>query len=305
MAPREDGWWKFVDDDATAMATGRFRASGFEQIARLYFPLCNEAGMLSSVTPALQGSPTAGQNQFLGLPLSAEDLPHNLVHRDFWLAEEGKEPFSLSGCSPEGLRGHLGRGRKPGTGIEAGPGWFSLERGDPARRFKVKATLWCPADIEQKLECMSVEVTNTSDKPLVFDPYAVTPLYARSADDLRDHRHVTALLHRSRLSSHGVTISPTMSFDERGHRFNSFNYAALAFGPNAKAPKGIWVTQESFLGEGGSYAAPKAVWNRDMPPRLSEQQRQGKESLGGFRFARLRLAPGRTASYLLVSGISD
>ncbi len=305
MSQGKKPWWQFTGESAGKGASCLFCATGFESVGRLYYPICNEAGMLSSVTPSLKGSPTAGQNRFLGLPLSAEDLPHNLVHRDFWLVEEGKEPFSLSGCSGDGLKAHLGKSRKTKATVEGEPGWFRLTRQDSAGRFEVSATLWCPADSGDMLECMLVEISNLSSRSLRLHPFAVTPLYARSADDLRDHRHVTALLHRCRLVAHGVTVQPTMSFDERGHRFNDNRYTALAFGPSGKAPVGIWPTQESFLGEAGNYAVPQAVWNLEMPPKLKRHQQDGKEALGGFRFAPLRLGRGQKASYLFVSGISN
>ena len=56
--------------------------------------------------------------------------------------------------------------------------------------------------------------------PALITPTVAIPLFARSADNLRDHRHVTSLLHRIRLTPHGVTVTPTMSFDERGHTFS-------------------------------------------------------------------------------------
>ncbi|NCC50041.1 MAG: cellobiose phosphorylase [Spartobacteria bacterium] len=295
-------WWHFTEGGQDRV-TGEFVAEGFEHVDRLYYPLCNEAGMRSSTTPRLQGSPTRGQNQFLGIPLSSEDLPHTLAHRDFWLTEGGETPFSLAGCSPEHLTAHLGK--EPSNAvIQGAPGWFSLERADPAGRFTAKATLWCPADIDEPMECMLIEITNATKATLLFDPYAAYPVFARSADNLRDHRHVTALLHRTSLSKHGVTVCPTMSFDERGHRVNTTQYTVLAFGPNGKAPKGIWGAQEQFLGSGGNYAAPKAVWNRESAPRTTPKELDGREAIGGFRFSPLRLAPGKSAQYLIIAGIS-
>ena len=69
---------------------------------------------------------------------------------------------------------------------------------------------------------MQVTLTNIGQRarsPLT--PTAAIPLYGRSADNLRDHRHVTSLLHRIRAVRHGVLVRPTLSFDERGHRPNA------------------------------------------------------------------------------------
>lgn len=41
-----------------------------------------------------------------------------------------------------------------------------------------------------------VEFTNVADEELEITPIAAIPIYGRSADNIRDHRHVTSLLHR-------------------------------------------------------------------------------------------------------------
>lgn len=297
MKKEKRNWWVFSDSKSSASAGG-FTALGAEGVSRLYFPLANEAGMLSWVSPALQGGPAAGHNEYLGVPLTAEDLPHTLIHRGFWMVEPGRDPFALS------VIARAGAGPSDGV-VEAGPGWFSLLRKDRGGRFTVRATLWCPADVDEKVELMQVEVTNTSRRKLDFNAYAAIPLFARSADNVRDHRHVTALLNRVHVSAHGVTVCPTMSFDERGHRENRIRYSALALGAGGSAPEGIWATQDSFLGEGGSYAAPAAVWRRESGPAEGPRSMQGREALGGFRFKSVSLKPGKTARFLLVSGISD
>jgi cellobiose phosphorylase len=300
-AGRDASWWQFKGGEASA---GAFVARGTESIGRLYFPLLNTSGMLSWTTPQLHGSPASSYNEFFGIPLSAEDFPHSLAHRGFWLAEAGRDPFSLSSISPSGLVDRVNGGRNGAT-VEAGPGWFSLSRADAQGRFLVKATIWCPADLSERVELMAIEVVNTSKKPLALHPYAGMPVYARSADNLRDHRHVTALLHRVEAVAHGLTVCPTMTFDERGHEVNHLCYSALAFGPGARKPRGVWTSQERFLGDNGTFAAPRAVWNMEDAPRPGRTDLEGKEVVAGFRFAELRLKPGQKANYLLVSGISD
>lgn len=298
-----NSWWDFIDCDPAAPATGEFIALHAERVGRLYFPLVNEAGMRSWVSPALQGSPAGNHNEYLGVPITAEDLGNNLVHRGFWVVEEGHPPFSLSPLGG-GSAADAWRSRAPQSVVNAGPGWFSVVREGPARRFNLRATLWCPADSDEKIEIMTVEVTNRSAKTLRFAAYAAIPLFARSADDVRDHRHVTALLNRVSRTAHGVVSCPTMSFDERGHRVNHTRYGVLAFGPGNRAPAAIWPTQESFLGDGGSFAAPSAVWNREREPSGRAADFQGKEGLGGFRFDECALKPGQSARFAFVSGIA-
>jgi cellobiose phosphorylase len=279
-----------------------FQATGAHRIDRLYFPLVNEGGMLSWTSPRLQGSPAASHHAYLGLPLTAEDLPHALAHRGFWLASEEHPPLSLSGVDPQGLAGHLHDALGPQ--IDAGPGWFQLTRRDPEGRWTLRATLWCPADVPAPVEILRIEVMNTASHRQTVHPYAAVPLFARSADNVRDHRHVSALLQRLSLSAHGVTAAPTMSFDERGHTINHTRYTVLGIGPGGAAPTGLWGVQAQFLGEGGSFAAPAAVWTRASAPSPAQAARPGQESIAGFRFAPLHLDPGEHATFTILSGIS-
>lgn len=285
--------WQFVDQDPGG-ASGVFRAWNAHELHRLYFPLVNEAGMFSWTTPRLQGGPAISHHAHLSVPLTAEDLPHSLLHRDFWVVEPGRTPFSLAGYAS-----NAGAPR-----VDAGPGWFSLTRRSADGRFAVRGTLWCPADLPDPLELFWIEIESRSRATLRVTPYAAIPLFARSADNIRDHRHVTVLLHRTRHLRHGVAVHPTMTFDERGHTLNRLRYAVLAFGPRGRAPQGVWSNEAQFLGEGGSFAAPRAVWARERTAPRERRTVPGQEAIGGFRFAPVTLPPGGRAGYLLISGIT-
>lgn len=294
--------WRFIEDAASA---GAFLAWNAEVADRIYFPLVNEAGALSWTSPRLHGGPALHHHAHLSPPLTAEDLPHTLIHRDFWITEEGRPPFSIAALSPGELAPRSSASRaKTSPPIAAGPGWWSTTRRDPGGRYSATATLWCPADIDEPLEIMRVIVTNMSSRALRFIPYAAIPLFCRSADNIRDHRHVTALLHRIHPLPHGVAVQPTMTFDERGHQPNTTRYAVLAFGPGGSAPTDRWMRERDFLGSGGTFAAPNAVWNRERAPHHTPDELSGQEAIGGFRFAPRTLATGSTSTYWLVSGIA-
>lgn len=51
-----------------------------------------------------------------------------------------------------------------------------------------------------------VKITNIEEEEQEITPVAVIPVYGRSADNLRDHRHVTSLLHRIRTTEYGVEM---------------------------------------------------------------------------------------------------
>ena len=113
-----------------------------------------------------------------------------------------------------------------------------------------------PGDL---VELMQVTLTNIGHAPLTITPTAAIPIYGRSADNLRDHRHVTSLLHRIRTVRHGVVVRPTLTFDERGHRPNTVTYAVLGAEGDGAPPVSFFPAVEDFIGEGGNLEWPAAV----------------------------------------------
>jgi len=75
--------WHFIDDN------GSFSLLAPHKNSYLYFPLVNDAGMMSSITPLLNGDIKAGQNEFFMLPVSSEDLHNSRSGRNFWLISKG------------------------------------------------------------------------------------------------------------------------------------------------------------------------------------------------------------------------
>lgn len=283
---KESGWWSFTGTEET------FRAQEADRINRLYFPLCNDAGLLSGVTPRLHGDIKTGLNSFLTLPESVEDLHNTRSGRNFWVSVDGKDPWSVS------------VGERDKCQVEAGLLWHRLTRGNKKLGLRADILNFVPASADT-LEIMLVQLTNTSRKPIRITPTAAIPIFARSADNLRDHRHVTSLLHRIRLHDHGVMVCPTMSFDERGHRVNTLVYSVLGAEANGDAPVGMFPTLASFIGEGGDLDRPLAVFDDLDIPDLADVELQGREAMGALRFKSRKLAPGDSASYILLLGISS
>ena len=85
--------WHFIN------TAGLFRLPTADRTSYLYFPLVNEAGMMSAITPGLHGDIKADQNHFLTLPVSVEDLHNTRSPRDFWVYIAGVGPWSLAGNS--------------------------------------------------------------------------------------------------------------------------------------------------------------------------------------------------------------
>ena len=156
---------------------------------------------------------------------------------------------------------------------------------------------------DDQVELMQVALTNISSRPLTITPTAAIPIYGRSADNVRDHRHVTSLLQRIHCHAYGVWVQPTLSFDERGHQPNTVTYAVLGADGNGGAPAGFFPVVEDFIGEGGSLDWPQAALDPQQAPVLAGAASDGFEAMGALRFSRLTLGVGESVRYVLVQAI--
>ena len=285
----------FIDAD------GSFTLDRPEEISQLYFPLASEAGLKSCVSPDLGGDAKLDQETFLLEPVSVENLHNNRSTRNFWLACADGTAFSLTGASAAQQAAKFTPAQDDSR-LTAGFMWHTLER--TLKPAGVHATLTSFVPVRDNVEVLCVTVENIADSTLTFTPYGAVPLYGRSADNLRDHRNVTSMLHRIRTTAHGVRVCPTMSFDERGHRPNQKVYYLLGYGADGQAPAAFYPTVEEFIGEGGSFTHPRAVLE-NYPGVPAGACRAGREAMGAFRFAPLTLAPGASARYILLLGVEE
>ncbi len=290
----ESQGWHFIDH------SGTFRLDAPHETSYLYFPLVNEAGMISVVTPTLHGDAKTGQNTFLLPPVSVEDLHVSRAARNFWIRTADGQTWSATGNSAAQIAGTLG---EEAVTLEAGILWHKVTRTNPALGLQAEITNVVPPG-DDHVELMRVTLTNVGAEPLTLAPTAALPIYGRSADNLRDHRHVTSLLHRIRTKKHGVLVTPTLSFDERGHTPNTTTYAVLGAEADGAAPVAFFPAMEDFVGEGGTLDWPAAVVEgRDGVPAGTALD--GYEALGGLRFAEITLAPGKHATYVLILGVLE
>lgn len=280
--------WQLIDDQGT------FVLPQPESSSELYFPLCGESGALGSVTPTLGGDLKLDQNSFLLSPVSAFNLHNDKSTRALWVHSDAKSWAATGGSAQQEyarMSGHAERSR-----LEAGILYHRVTRESGCLPLHAEILSFAPIDDAAELTC--VTLTNTGDAPITFTATAAVPLYARSADNIRDHRHVTSLLHRIHVLPLGVAVIPTMNFDERGHRFNHRAYAAFA-ACSCAAIDGFFPTASGFIGEGGSYAAPAAVLQNLPPLAQAGDTLSGEEACCGVRFAPVTLKPGARVSFRL------
>ncbi|MFH1458462.1 MAG: cellobiose phosphorylase [Candidatus Omnitrophota bacterium] len=297
--------WHFTDK------LGSFEAAGIEESKTLYFPLCNET-LLSCVTPTLHGDIKTGQNSFLLIPVSRMDLVNSRSSRNFWiyLVRNAKDSNRISkGGSPHkdkiwsatGVSKDYEQIQQDLVKLEAGLLWHKVTRENRRIGLRAEILSFVPSSGEP-VEILTVRLTNSTSRKITFIPTAAIPLYARSAHNLRDHRHVTSLLQRIRLHKFGVIVKPTLVFEESGHRPNKTLYFVLGWDEKFKAPQYLYPTQEMFCQDGGDLEAPESALKNLLP---AKQQIQGREAMGALRFAPVTLEPGESRSYILFMGITQ
>lgn len=286
---------KFIDAD------GSFTLQQPENYSSLYFPIAGENGIKSSVTPNLGGDCKINQESFLLEPVSIEDLHNHRSGRNFWCSVEGVGNWSVTGASAE-EESRKFTDYEDKSKLTAGLMWHTVERESAKYELRAKVTSFVP--LEHNVELMYVEICNIGEQSKRITPTAAVPIYGRSADNSRDHRHVTSLLHRIQTQKYGVLVKPTMSFDERGHRENTFLYFTLGVTGEGKKPAAFHPVAERFIGEGGSYTYPRAVLQRE-PGVFAGERFAGKEAFGGICFETVSLQPKETAQFLVIMGITQ
>lgn len=295
--------WLFTDDQAS------FRMLSPDRLSRLYFPLANEGGILSSITPDLHGDIKTSHNSFLTLPVSIDDLHDSKSSRNFWIYIEGKEAggghaWSATGVSARQQASKFSKQGQETAVLQAGMLWHKMTRENNHWGLRSEITNFAPASADT-VEIMVVKITNTGSARLRITPTAAVPIFGRSADNLRDHHHVTSLLHRIVPHSAGVVVRPTMSFDERGHKINDILYGVLAVTGAGDFPEGSFSSAQDFIGEGGSFEAPRAILDNAPVPQKDASLFHGKAAVGAVRFKAQTLAPKQSASFVVLMGIAQ
>lgn len=313
--------WRFVADDGT------FQLEHADAVAGLYAPVANEAGYYGSITPTGGGDATVDQHHFLMPPVSVIDLHNTRLVRTAWLCERGELPWSITGASHHQKAAAAGDAPRETQDVEVGLLWHATRRQSANGRWWSEMVTFSPSG-PQTVELSRITIRNESDAPRTVELVSVVPLYGRSADALRDHRHVTALLNRTTVTANGVHLRPSMTFDERGHALNTTVYAVAGRDERGMGPAGAYPSLDEYIGESGDAEQPRALFGagagdgngngdgngdvggsnagaRDAALRTAGERVDGCEAVGALRFAAITIAPGATYSVYLVAGIFE
>jgi len=284
-------------------ADGNFVLTEAQYAPEVYFPLLNEAGMISCVTPFLSGDCKIGQNAFLMEPASEQTLLENRVSRNFWIMAEGHTPWSACGQSaPQVARRFTG---EESCELRGGLLWQNLTRHSTEIGIRAEVLSFVPSD-QTRCEIMQVVIENTGHENLKMDCAAVIPIFGRSADNIRDHRHVTSLLQRAFIEPYGIRVRPTLTFDERGHKAGDLNYRVWAAGDKGEKPDYVIPLVQDFIGA-GNYDWPQAVVCPDTAAgRLKAGgSAEGGEMTAALFFDGIELLPGEGKSFQIVLAVED
>ncbi|MFA6216856.1 MAG: cellobiose phosphorylase [Candidatus Omnitrophota bacterium] len=272
--------YRFIDDKGTFVVEKPLNFG-------LYFPLTNQNGsFLSSISPNLAGDIKRDNDHFLTPPASIEDIKNNpLCRRDFFI-KTGKTTIRLAYTDKDSL--------------EAGFLYHKVIK--KTRALAIEVINFIPYN--RDVEVMWVKIRNEGNSSLKFTPTSFIPLFGRAEKNLRDHRHVSALLNRLDLQPYGIHLQPTMIFDEKGHSVNESIYFVLGYEDASKPPAGQFPTLDYFCGDGDIFS-PDAI-EKSVPAvtkKLAEFD--GKEACAAFRFKDKTLRKGEEVNYFLLMGITE
>ncbi|MFH1782438.1 MAG: cellobiose phosphorylase [Candidatus Omnitrophota bacterium] len=277
--------WKFIDNE------GSFIAANPHKLSSLYFPLCSPKGLLSSITPSLSGDIKKDQHSFLLVPATTIDLKETRYNRNFWVMVNDRALWSAA------------KGSVTASNVEGGFLYHKLTRTNRSIGVQAEFLNFSPLS-DEAIEIELITLKNISKKKLTIQATAAVPIFGRSADRLRDHRHVSSLLNRIKSDRYGVIVKPTMSFDERGHKVNEISYFVLGCDARGNAPMDIISSLEGFTGEEGNLESPKALTDKKYKWPKNTGHIQGKEAIGALRFKKTSLSPNKNISFIIIMGIN-
>lgn len=289
--------YEFIDNKGT------FKLEDPDLYSYLYFPVGAASGMMGSLTPEFGGDLKTSQNTFILEPVSSDNLHNNRSTRNFWICLEDGTLVSATGASASSHAKRFTSGKDKAT-LYCGLLWQKVERVISGTDLKTEVTTFVPVETSDKIELTRVKITNTGSSEITFTPTAATPIYGRSADNIRDHRNVTSMLNRMSVTEYGITNDPTLTFDERGHRKNKVIYGFFASEADGTKPVSFCPIAEDFIGEGGAFDNPRFPVT-GTPASLPGTRADGFEAMGAAQFAKKTLTPGKSAEYIFALAIND
>lgn len=253
-----------------------------------YFPLTNGYTIKSSINHNFNGDMKLDQNHFILSPVSELDLKNSLLGRNVYL-NVNDEVYNLNGSSP------LDKIKNEEVTIKGGFLYYEIERKHTL--FKTTTLTYSPFN-NDNVEVTKLTITNTSNETIKVKTILSIPLYSRSADSIRDHRHVTSLLNKVEVLKDGIINTPTMLFDEKSHLKGDSVYGV--FTKSKVEIKQYFPTIDSLTSEGSDLSYPFAITSNVKSNVNVGDVISGLEALGGFEFKSFYLIPNNSIDIYFV-----
>ena len=256
----------------------------------LYFPLFNLRGLKSSITPSLNGDIKINQSSFLLYPTSSIDLKTSFMSRSMYI-KAGYNLYNINGNTPRQMI------YKDRVDVKCGMLYQNVIRQNT--ELEMNITSFIP--LNDNVELNKIVIKNKKEKDLKIKIYGATPLYSRSADNIRDHRHVTSLLNKSTIVKNGIINKPEMSFNESGHHKNELIYGGFIY--SNISVDNYYPDLDEFIGDSIIY--PDTIKENVEYGYKVGDKIDGKEVLLGVSFKEIILKPSESISFLMGLFISS
>ncbi len=252
--------------------------------AGYYFPMFNLKGFRSSITPFFAGDIKTDLHHYAIEPASELELFEHTQSRNVCFCVDGNLYF---------LNGQTHLQQTDSIDYEIGMLYQKVNRHNKLHDISTTSFVL----LNEMAEVHEITYTNKTQKNQNLKITTATPLYARSADNLRDHRHVTSLLQTIDVFNGGIKVKPTLSFDERGHQLNDTSYYFLAHSEQLNI-KGYIPTVDDYLNN-GSFHFPRGLDQL----QLSGYHVDGYEAMGGISFQDIELKPNESITFYMAVSI--
>jgi cellobiose phosphorylase len=249
-----------------------------------YMPLFNLKGLKSSISPFFAGDLKLDQHHYALEPTTEVDLYHPTFSRNIVFQIDDQMYF---------LNGQTQKQQADEITYETDLLYQKVTRKNEI--YEMITTSYIPTD--ETAELHEIILTNRSNQVQKIKVTTATPIYARSADNLRDHRHVTSLLNQIKVVENAILVDPTLSFDERGHTINHTTYSLLSTSPDLKVAGYIPVLDDYM--NGGSLHFPRGLNQLVQAGTTSN----GYEAIGAIAYQEKMLNPNETITLYMAIGI--
>jgi cellobiose phosphorylase len=253
----------------------------------VYWPLLNQKGLKGYLTPFFAGHLAIDHDHYILEPTSEQSMYAQTTSRNVHVFVDGMR-FDLNGLLPHQL--------DQSFEYETDHAYQIVSRDCLGVELKTTSFVALHEDVEIHL----ITLTNKTHLDKEVQLMSAVSIYGRSAENQRDHRHVTSLLNEIDLYQDHIIVTPRLHFDETGHHLNTRNYY-VSFSSEDVKIKGIVPTLDAYI-NGGSYQYPRGLDNIKTSSKVS-----GYEAFGGIATETLTLKPNQimTCVLLIGSAVSD